>query len=505
MMKETTLNKINLLKEKLTLIRKYHHALGIMYFDFETIVPSKAREEEADILDFFSNEAFKLQNDDEMKKLIVELYQEREDIDDPLDRSLVEKKYEEYLKTKNITPEFDLKMSNIFSRSYNTWLKAKEAKDYNLYKDVFKEVIDICKEANELREDKLDSYYDNCLNDCEKGLIQKDLDPFFTELKEGLIDLIKRIQNSDHKIRDDFLSRNVPIYKQELFSKYLLELNGYDFSKGVLSTTEHPFTTSISKNDARVTTHYYEDMFVSNIFSVIHEGGHAIFMQGERDEDHEHFINDYISNGMHESVSRFYENVIGRSKEYIHLIYPKFQEIFKDEFSDVSEQELYEAVNIVTPSLIRTEADEVTYGLHIIIRYEMEKLICSNKIELNDIPKMWNKLYKEYLGVDVPNDAEGVLQDVHWTSGFGYFPSYAIGNCYNAMYVKRMKEEIPLDDLILNGDFTSINKWMKENVFVHANVLTPKEWIKELTGKELSPKDFLEYLNKKYSDIYRLQ
>ena len=495
--------KLKRLKEILALLKKYEHALGIMYFDFETIVPNDAREEEAEILDFFSNEHFKISSSDEMKELTQYLYDNKDQIEDPLDVSLINKLYDKYQKIKNITPEFDLKMSNIFSRSYNTWLKAKEAKDYNLFKDVFKEVIDIEKEAVGYRENKLPNYYDNLLNDCEEGLLQEDLDPFFKELKEGLIDLINRIKNSKHVIRRDFLNRKVPIHKQELFSKYLLELNGYNFNKGVLSTTEHPFTSDIAKNDARVTTHYHEDMVLSNIYSIIHEGGHAILMQNEREEDYEHLINDYVTNGMHESVSRFYENIIGRSKEYVHLIYPKFIEIF-DEFKDISEQELYEAINIVEPSLIRTEADEVTYGLHIIIRYEMEKMICNNQIQVEDIPSMWNKLYKDYLGLDVPNDAEGVLQDVHWTSGFGYFPSYAIGNCYNAMYLKRLEKELPFKELILKGDFKTINQWMKDNVFIHANVLTPKEWIKELTGESLSPKAFLEYLNNKYKEIYRL-
>ena len=495
--------KLKRLKEILALLKKYEHALGIMYFDFETIVPNDAREEEAEILDFFSNEHFKISSSDEMKELTQYLYDNKDKIEDPLDVSLINKLYDKYQKIKNITPEFDLKMSNIFSRSYNTWLKAKEAKDYNLFKDVFKEVIDIEKEAVEYRENKLPNYYDNLLNDCEEGLLQEDLDPFFKELKEGLIDLINRIKNSKHVIRRDFLNRKVPIHKQELFSKCLLELNGYNFNKGVLSTTEHPFTSDIAKNDARVTTHYHEDMVLSNIYSIIHEGGHAILMQNEREEDYEHFINDYVTNGMHESVSRFYENIIGRSKEYVHLIYPKFIEIF-DEFKDISEQELYEAINIVEPSLIRTEADEVTYGLHIIIRYEMEKMICNNQIKVEDIPAMWNKLYKDYLGLDVHNDAEGVLQDVHWTSGFGYFPSYAIGNCYNAMYLKRLEKELPFKELILKGDFKTINQWMKDNVFIHANVLTPKEWIKELTGESLSPKAFIEYLNNKYKEIYRL-
>ena len=497
------LEKLNKIKEKLALMRKYGHALGVISFDFETIAPEDTREEEAEVLDFFSNELFKIRNSDEMKALIVELNANKDQIKDPLDVKLIEYLYEDYEKEKNITPEFDLKRSNIYSKAYNTWLKAKASKDYSLFKEPFQDVINIEKETIALRDNKLPNYYDNLLNDYEKGLIQEDLDPFFKELKEGLVDLINRIRNSKHAIRRDFLNRKAPLHKQEQFSNYLLELNGFNFKKGAITTTEHPFTSPIAKNDVRVTTHYYETNFLSNVYSVIHEGGHAIFMQNERECDYEHFINDNPTNGMHESVSRFYENIIGRSEEYVHLIYPKFKELF-EEFNDVSERELYEAINIVEPSLIRTEADEVTYGLHIIIRYEMEKLICNDQIKIEDIPMMWNKLYKEYLGVDVPNDAVGVLQDVHWTGGFGYFPSYAIGNCYNAMYLKRIEKELPFRDLISKGDFKTINEWMKNNVFVHANVLTPKEWLKELVGESLSPKAFLEYLNKKYKDIYKL-
>ena len=284
---------------------------------------------------------------------------------------------------------------------------------------------------------------------------------------------------------------------------YLLELNGYDLKRGLLSETEHPFTSSVNRYDARVTTHYYDDMVFSSIYSTIHEGGHAIFMQNEPFEDHDHFINDEVTNGMHESVSRFYENVIGRSREYVELIYPKFKEIFAPTFDDVTIDEFYEAINLVTPSLIRTEADEVTYGLHIIIRYEMEKMICQGKIKYEDIPSTWNRLYKEYLGIDVPSDRYGVLQDVHWTGGFGYFPSYAIGNCYNQMYLKKMEEEFSLNEAIKNQEFDKIKDWLKNHVFIHANRLSPKEWIKELAGEALTPKYFIEYLNKKYGEIYR--
>ena len=502
-MENITKEKLEYLKSNLSTLKKYYHALGIMNFDFETCAPRDAQEEEAETMSYFSNEAFKIATSDEMKEATVYLYEHRDELE-PLDRICVNYLYEDYLETKNVTPEIQLRWAQIGNKAYIDWHEAKEKSDFSIFEKSLGDVLEISKEDVSLRENALPDFYDNLLNDCEKGVLGKDLDAFFDELKAGLIDLIGRIKRSEHVIRTDFLTRKVPIYKQEQFSRYLLELNGYDFSKGYITTTEHPFTSPVAENDARVTTHYYEDMFLSNIFSVIHEGGHAIFMQNEPAEDHAHFINDHVSNGMHESVSRFYENVIGRSEEYVHLIYPKLMELFGDELGDVSERELYEAVNVVTPSLIRTEADEVTYGLHIVIRYEMEKLICSGKIKIADVPKKWNELYTEYLGVTPDSDKTGVLQDVHWSGGFGYFPSYALGNAYNAMYVKEMSKDIDFKGAIARGDFALINGWMKEHVFKKANVLTPKEWLVDLTGRSLTAKDFLEYLNEKYMKIYEL-
>ena len=494
---------IQQLKQQMQLIRRYRHALGILDFDFSTIVPPAAREAEGDVIDWLSNELFKLTNSDQMKRLVLSLYAQRQDLTDPLDRRLVEKLYEEYRKTNNITPQLQLQMANTQSKAYSLWLQAKQAGDYTLFRDIFAQVVQMQRTAVQLRLQPLPDFYDNCLDDCEKGVLQADLDPFFAKLKSGLMDLLARIGQSKHSIRSDFLNRKVPVYKQEAFSRYLLQLNGYDFNKGVLATTEHPFTSDVAQNDARVTTHYYEDAVFSNIFSVIHEGGHAIFMQNEPQADYDHYINDSITNGMHESVSRFYENIIGRSRAYIHLIYPSFCEIF-DEMRDVTEEQLYEAVNIVHPSLIRTEADEVTYGLHIVIRYEMEKGIASGAIGIGDVPAVWNALYKQYLGVDVPDDANGVLQDVHWVGGFGYFPSYALGNCYNAMYYQRMQREIPVQQWVREGNMAGVKQWLVDNVFAQANLLTPKQWLHQLTGQTLSPDAFLDYLNEKYTDIYRL-
>ena len=502
-MQKTTAENLAALYANLKKMKFYEHALKIMNFDFETSVPLDSREDEGNVISFFSNEHFKLATSKKMKELTVALHESVDELDEK-DKVLVESMYRDYLKVKNVTPKTQMRWSQMFNKAYIDWYNAKNASDFSLFKDSLANVIEISKEDVALRENALPDLYDNLLDDCEEGVLTADLDAFFAELKSGLIELIGKIKKSSHVIREDFLSRKVPIYKQERFSRYLLELNGYDFNKGYLTTTEHPFTMDVAENDARVTTHYYEDMVLSNIYSVIHEGGHAIFMQNQPAEDYDHFINDRITNGMHESVSRFYENVIGRSEEYIRLIYPKFRELFADELGDVSERELYEAVNIVKPSLIRTEADEVTYGLHIVIRYEMEKLICSGKIAVEDIPKKWNELYTEYLGVTPQSDKEGVLQDVHWTSGFGYFPSYALGNAYNAAYLKEIKKDMDLGKAILGGDLAAIKTWLKEHVFKNSNTKKPKEWLKDLTGKTLSAKDFLEYLNEKYSDIYRL-
>ena len=489
-------------KDVLAIAKKYRHLSSLLYFDFETMCPSDAMEEESEMMNYFENEEFKLLNSDRMKQLIQELYNHKDELDE-LDRVLVMHKYEDFMKEKNITPEEALEASQVYSKAFIDWQKAREQGDFSLFSVSLGKVLDKQKEFILKRENRLPDLYDNMLDDCEKGVLQEDLDKFFNELKQGLMEILSKIKNSKHQIRTDFLKREIPDYKQKELGIFVLKLQEYDFNKGALTETEHPFTMNIAKNDARVTTHYYKDMPFASLFSCIHEGGHGIFMQNEPAEDHDHFINDSITNGMHESVSRFYENVIGRSKEYIHVIYPEFKRITSPIFDDVSEQELYEGINLVEPSLIRTEADEVTYGLHIIIRYEMEKMISNGTIKYEDIPAKWNELYKEYLGIDVPNDRLGVLQDVHWTGGFGYFPSYALGNAYNQMYLRKMEEEFSLKEAILNKEFGKIKDWLIKHVFIHANRLEPKEWIKEITGESLTPKYFLEYLDKKYKDIYK--
>ena len=354
-----------------------------------------------------------------------------------------------------------------------------------------------------LRENALPDDYDNLLDDYERGITSADLDEIFGTCRERLIPLLQKILRSSHQPRTDFLSRFAPRCQQEELTRWLLKTIGFDCTRGAFTTTEHPFTDGLGRNDIRITTKYDEHAFASSMFTVIHEGGHALFEMNQPQENYDYFLN-LRTMGMHESVSRFYENRIGRSRAFIHLICGKLCELFPQVMDGVSEQELYEGINVVQPSLIRTEADELTYTFHIIIRYELEKEIVAGTARIEDLPQLWNDRYEQYLGIRPANDREGILQDVHWASGFGYFPAYALGGMYNAMYYNKMAETVNIDDAVRAGRFDVINGWMSEHVWAKADLLAPKEWIRDITGRRFTPDDFLDYLEDKYGEIYDL-
>lgn len=502
-MNEQTRIHLTNLQNKLKEISRYSHCARLMSFDRETIAPKDALENENETLDFLYAKIFEIKKTKEYEESIVYLHDHIDELE-PLDQRLITLLYRNYEDNINVTPELDARRNTLFNKAYVDWLKAKSESNYSLFSSDLKDIIEITKEFIDLRPAKKEIIYDNLIGGYEEGMTTEKLDKFFNSLKERIVPLLRKIQNSKTKIRTDFLTRPVSIEKQAKFSEYLLNVIGFDFNKGMLSTTEHPFTSDIGYNDVRVTTHYYENLFLSNVYSVIHEGGHAIFGQCETQDKYDHFIDQSMTMAMHESVSRFYENRIGRSREFIHLIYPKFKELFADEFSDVSEEELYNGVNVVEASLIRTEADELTYSLHVIVRYEMEKALSEGRITVDEAPAMWNKLYEEYLGVKPNNDSEGILQDVHWASGFGYFPTYALGNAYNAMYILEMQKDFDVFKAVENGEMHKINSWMKEHVFKNASVLDPNDWIKSICDKELDPTPYLDYLEEKYSKIYKL-
>ena len=497
------------IKESLKKKEYYENAALSISFDQATVSPEKAMDEKNGIIAFLEQQAFDVMQDEKIAEYITGLYRDIADFDE-WDATLIRQLYRQYLIEKNLTSDeaYDIALSE--KQAFTDWSVAKEKSDYELFRPSLSKVIAGCRKKADVRElmpeeeGSIASTYDRLIDLYERGMTTEKIDPVFEEVKERLLKLIRRIENSKKVIRTNFLSREVSIEEQRRVTEYLMKLMGFDFTRGMFATSEHAYTERLSANDIRITTHFYTDNFISNIYTVLHENGHALFDQRQPEENNEYFIYGGKTLGMHESVSRFYENIIGRSRDFIELIYPALKELMPKALYDVSADELYEAVNLVKPSLIRTEADEVTYGLHVIIRYELERMIFEGELDTEDIPSAWNKKYLEYLGIEPKCDREGVLQDVHWASDFGYFPTYLLGNLYNAMYYNRMCKELDIPAIIRAGEMEKINGWMTENVFRKADRLSPAEWIYDITGRQLCADDFLSYLEAKYEKLYEL-
>ena len=291
---------------------------------------------------------------------------------------------------------------------------------------------------------------------------------------------------------------------QRKFSDYLMEVMGLDRAHCGIGETEHPFTLNFNSQDVRITTHYLEDDVASSMYSVIHEGGHARYELDVNPDYDYTCLSGGSSMGIHESQSRFYENLIGRSLPFVEAIFPKMQELFPDQLSDVTAQQMYRAVNMAQPSLIRTEADELTYCLHVMVRYEMEKKLIGGTLEVKDVPAEWNRLYKEYLGVDVPDDTRGCLQDSHWSGGaFGYFPSYALGSAYGAQMLRNMEKEVDVWGSVARGDLSPVTQWLTEKIHRYGQMLDPKQLVQQSCG-DFDPTVYTDYLTEKYSKLYNL-
>ena len=500
----TNRSKINYINKTLDKVALYYRVLGKVNFDMQCIAPKKGLQRASEDVTTLSSIPFKLMHSKKFMNTVDELYSNKENLNE-YEVKLIDNLYESKEKTKNITPKMQDEYNKATSESYLKWLECKENGDYEGFKPYLDKVINLTRDRILLRDKQEKTIYDTILNDFEKGNSIEILDAYFDKLKKEIVPLVKKIQNSKKKIRRDFLSNKVEIYKQEKFSKWLLEHEALDMDALVLMTTEHPFTTGFGLGDTRVTTHYYEDMFISNLYSILHEGGHALFDQNEPEIFHKYHIEGNMTMAMHECASRFFENMIGRSKAYVDLIYPTFKEIFSEEFKDVTKQELYEGVNIVEPSLIRTEADELTYSLHILIRYELEKGFINGEFSVEDLDKRWNEKYKEYLGVDVPSAKLGILQDVHWTDTYGYFPSYSLGSAYASQIYKTMEKELNIEECIRNDEIYKIRDYLKEKVWSIASITDPNEWIEKITGEKFNPDYYINYLKEKFTEIYELE
>ena len=357
-----------------------------------------------------------------------------------------------------------------------------------------------------------DHPYDAMLDDYEPGMTVEVLEEFFGELKAEIVPFLAELmavaESADGKnIRNDFLDRQIPISVQKNTSELLMNTVGYDLNRGALRESAHPFTLGFGQTDVRITTRYNEDAFFASFYAVMHESGHAIYGQNVGKELEGTILDTGASLGLHESQSRFLENIVGRSQGFWEGIYDEFMRVTEGYYADISLQELYEAQNIVKPSFLRISADELTYSLHIMIRYEIEKMILSDpELTAEDLPALWNEKTQEYLGLTPGNYAEGILQDIHWSYGeFGYFPTYAIGNAYAAQIRDAMKEDFDLEAAARELDFATINGWLNERIHKYGALLETSEVMAQITDEGLSAKHYIDYLKNKYSELYGLQ
>lgn len=490
------------MKNHLLDIERLNSAINLVYWDTKVGMPRKGVEYRGEVLGYLSDLAYRLKTSPILPEFIAK-YSEDAALNDTFSAMLRNLK-KEYEKTSKIPQQKFREYVVLCTKSEAVWEEAKEKSDFSLFQPYLEQVIATQKEFVEYWGYKQNKY-DTLLNFYEPDITTRELDHIFPELRDAIVNLLHRIGNSGKIIDAAKIRGYFPKAKQYHLGVSALKAIGYDFAAGRLDESAHPFTVEMNPDDVRITTHYDEQDITSSLFSCIHEGGHGIYEQNISGQLAGTLLGTGVSMGIHESQSRLYENLIGRSKAFLKYFYPVIRREFP-QFDAVDFKDFYAAVNCVEPSLIRTDADELTYSLHIIIRYEIEKMIFSDQVSVGDLPELWNEKYKEYLGVKPTNDRDGILQDTHWSDGsFGYFPSYALGNLYGAQFLNTMKQQLPhYEDLLEKGDLSGIKRWLNENIHRHGSVYTPSQLVKRVTGEELKADYFIDYLNEKYSSIYEL-
>ncbi len=479
----------------------YNMALALINYDKLTVAPISGSDFREKRSAFLAGEAFSISTDKEIFKIIKEL-KDDESLDPATSKAL--KMYYKKINNLMCIPKEDyIAYYQLVSQSYNAWLEAKNKNDYKIFEPYLKEIIESQKKIYGYRDSK-ESIYNQMLDDYETGMKEEDYDKFFYSIKNRLIPFINKIIKAKN-INDAFLYRSYDIDSQKLFMHELINYLNFDRSWGYLSESEHPYTTWMCENDCRTTTKYIKYNISAAILSTIHEVGHATYEHNISDEYDGMILSEGVSCGMHESQSRLFENYLGRSLAFWQNNFSKLKAYFPNELMDVEVEDFYRAINKSEISLIRTEADELTYPLHILIRYEIEKGLFNGSISTENLNETWNQKYEEYLGIKVENDREGILQDIHWSDGsFGYFPTYALGSAFAAQFMNKMRKDIDVDSLLRDGEFSIIVNWLKDNIHQYGALYDARDLIEKVSGHEFDVNEYIDYLIEKYTELYNL-
>ena len=488
-----------------TLQRKmaaYNHATGLIYFDGVTSAPAGTAANRGESLAILSEAGYELSTCAETEQLLEFLWSEKDNLDEAQAR-MVFLLRKSLLELRKIPVEEYVAYQRLVNESETVWHKAKLENDYASFAPYIDRIVEANKRFASYIRPEMDPY-EYCLDNYEEGLTRKTCDEFFSALREKLVPLIQKVCASENKPDLSLLQFHAPIERQRILSDYLMEVLGVDRDHCTIAETEHPFTINFTKYDCRITTHYHEDSLASSMYSVIHEAGHGMYDMGVKDDFAYTCLGGGVSMAVHESQSRFFENIIGRSRAFVSHIAPRLRELFP-ELKDADDDTLYRAFNESHPSLIRTEADELTYCLHVMVRYELEKALFDGKITSAELPAEWNRLYKEYLGVDVPDDSRGVLQDSHWSGGLiGYFPSYALGSAYGAQLLKKMEETVDVFGEVEKGNIQPVLDWLREHIWQYGSLLTPGALMEKVFEGPFDATYYVDYLTQKFTEIYAL-
>lgn len=494
------------LKQRLQEIGHLSSALNLLEWDQEVYMPEKGGDQRAKTIGFLATLAHEKLIGIDQEKTLSELRTWAEEHPNTEKAALIESVWRDYSREKKLPAAFVQELSELSSTAQIVWAKARQADDFKMFAPHLKRIVELKKQEAQYVGYK-NSPYDALLDVYEPGLTSETVTEVFDELRDFLKVFVKRIAASSHQPEDPKLFKgSFSLEQQQAFNKLVAEKMGFDFKSGRLDASTHPFTTNFHAKDVRITTRYNESDVLYSLGSTIHEAGHALYEQGLPLEHFGTPLGNAVSLGIHESQSRLWENNVGKGRPFWNYFYQKLQETFPEPFKTIPFETFYRTINQVKPSLIRTESDEVTYNLHVILRYEIEKDLIEGNIQVQDLPEIWNAKMEEYLGVNVPSDRLGVLQDVHWSGGsIGYFPTYALGNLYAAQLYHAVNLELPsLEEDLKTGNFVRLREWLRTNIHQHGRRYSSESLIKNATGESLNAKYFTEYLTKKYTEIYGL-
>ena len=495
--------KLNQLKESLGEVSDINHAASVLGWDQQVNLPLGGGEARGQQLATLGKIAHEKATSDEVGKLLDELKKEFAGSDSD-DAAMIRVAARDYEKAVRVPPSFVAEQSIVTAAAFETWVKAKGKSDFSLFRPHLEKVVDLVHKYASFFP-PADHPYDVMLDDYEPGMKTAEVLDIFGKLRPKQVELIKKI-STVKQVKADVLSKKYAEKKVWDFSEVIITRFGYDFSRGRQDKAPHPFETSFSVGDVRITNRFEPDNPLATFFSGMHEAGHAMYEQGINPAYGRTPLAHGVSSAVHESQSRMWENLVGRSLPFCEHFFPEIKKAFPSQMEGVTAKAFYKAINKVNPSFIRVNADEATYNLHIMLRLELEIGMLSGTVAIKDLPEIWNTKMQEYLGITPPDDAHGVLQDVHWSSGlFGYFPTYALGNIVSAQLWERINKDIKdLDEQIRKGEFSSLLAWLRKNIHVYGRKYDPQDLIQKATGSRIDSAAYVRYLTKKFSDIYGL-